>query len=303
MQFYDAYGLTIQSDLPLPAAPAAPGSPAVVIRRGHVPAPRPSPSGEPVHVQSGGQEAYCSWERAGRFVVRGGREIVIDPAPDAEDAVILLAVLGTCLALLLHQRGLLVLHGSGVIIADRAVVFLGAKGAGKSTLVAALYAAGCPFLADDIVAIDPHAGSAPRVFPGFPLVKLWPDAVEASLRVDPIRLPYLAPGYDKRACLVAMPPGRLSFPLGGIYALADGPEPRLIPLPPREAVVELIRHSYAARFGQNLLSGTEAARHLEQCTRVMHAAPVYRCERPRSLRALPSAAAQILQFCQPPMPW
>ncbi|HZW33755.1 MAG TPA: hypothetical protein VFF52_23740 [Isosphaeraceae bacterium] len=303
MQFYDAYGLTIQSDLPLPAAPAAPGPPAVVIRRGHVPAPRPSPSGEPVHVQSGGQEAYCAWERAGRFAVRNGREIVIDSAPDAEDPVILLAVLGTCLALLLHQRGLLVLHGSGVIIADRAVVFLGAKGAGKSTLVAALYAAGCPFLADDIVAIDLHAGSAPRVFRGFPLVKLWPDAVESSLRADPTRLPHLAPGYDKRACAVIVPPGRQSFPLGSLQTLADGLEPRLVRLPPREAVVELLRHSYAARFGQNLLGGTAAAQHLARCARVAHAAPMYRCERPRSLPALSSVAAQILQFCQPLMPW
>ncbi|MBX6771138.1 MAG: serine kinase [Chloroflexi bacterium] len=260
--------------------------------------PRRSADGETVHIQPGGQEAYCSWEHAGRFVVRSGREIVIDPAPDAEDAVILLAVLGTCLALLLHQRGLLVLHGSGVIIADRAVMFLGAKGAGKSTMAAALYAAGCPFLADDIIAIDPRVGSAPQVFPGFPLVKLWPDAAEASLRLDPIQLPYLAPGYDKRACSVAMPPGWQSFPLGGIYALADGPEPRLIPLSPREAVVELIRHSYAARFGQNLLSGAGAARHLEQCTRVVHAAPVYRCERPRLLPTLPLAAAHIIQSCQ-----
>jgi hypothetical protein len=112
----------------------------------------------------------------GTFLVRDGREILVDPDPDAGDALLQLALLGPVLAALLQQRGDLVLHASAVEIDGAAVGFLGGRGAGKSTMAAALLRRGYPLLTDDILAVSLEDGS-PRVLPGFPQLKLWPDAV------------------------------------------------------------------------------------------------------------------------------
>ena len=78
---------------------------------------------------------------AATFLIRGGREIVIDAAPGVEQRLIRLFLLGPALALLLHQRRFLVLHASAVMIDGAAVAFVAEKGMGKSTLAAALHLA------------------------------------------------------------------------------------------------------------------------------------------------------------------
>ena len=59
-------------------------------------------------------EAYLHWPQVGTFLVRNGNEIVVDPVQSAEDRLVRLPLLGTALAILLHQRGGLVLHASAV---------------------------------------------------------------------------------------------------------------------------------------------------------------------------------------------
>ena len=90
-----------------------------------------------------------------------------------------LYLLGPALALLLHQRGFLVLHASAVSLDGGVVAFLGHSGHGKSTTAATLHARGAAIVADDVVAVDLGAPGGPAALPGFPLLKLWPDAVTA----------------------------------------------------------------------------------------------------------------------------
>jgi ABC-type glutathione transport system ATPase component len=77
----------------------------------------------------------------GAFLVRGGREIMIDAVPGVDARTLRLSLLGPALALVLHQRGRFVLHASTVAVAGSAIAFLGEKGWGKSTIAAALYLA------------------------------------------------------------------------------------------------------------------------------------------------------------------
>ena len=49
-----------------------------------------------------------------RYLIREGCEIVIQRDPGAGDAEVCLGLLGTCVAVLLHQRGILPLHASGI---------------------------------------------------------------------------------------------------------------------------------------------------------------------------------------------
>jgi hypothetical protein len=62
---------------------------------------------------------------------------------------------GWLIAVLLHLRGLIVLHASSVMIDDVLVGFVGSSGMGKSTCAAALCAAGAQLFGDDILAVDP----------------------------------------------------------------------------------------------------------------------------------------------------
>ncbi len=70
------------------------------------------------------------------------------------EEVAALLLRGIVLALALELTGVPTLHANGVIIGDRAVAVAGPRGVGKTTVTAALVAAGIELLSDDVVAID-----------------------------------------------------------------------------------------------------------------------------------------------------
>ncbi|MEW6364184.1 MAG: hypothetical protein AB1714_06050 [Acidobacteriota bacterium] len=80
-------------------------------------------------------------------------------APGGSEAGMEEAVAGylmtNLLGMAMRLSGQIVLHGNAVRVGDRAVIWAGDKGAGKSTLAAAFLNAGYPLLADDQVVIRP----------------------------------------------------------------------------------------------------------------------------------------------------
>lgn len=234
-------------------------------------------------------EAYLFWEEDGVYLVRGGREIIIDPVPGADEQLLRLTILGIALGILLHQRGVLTLHSSAVAVNGAAIAFLGAKGAGKSAIAGALQAQGYPVVTDDIVALDVHAANGPLVLPGVPQLKLWPD-VAAFLGHEPEALPRIHPQLGKRASSAGHDLSQVSWPLQGIYVLADGAGVEVEALQAQESFVEMIRHSYALRF---LGEAGVTATHFRQCARVARSTPARRLVRPRSLSALPEVVRLV----------
>lgn len=285
---YSAYGLGIRSVLPLPELEArgATSDVAVCLRGAEPISPQESAPG--YFVRATGTEAYLSWRDVGRFLVRDGREVIVEPAAGVEERVLRLFLLGAVLAVLLHQRGRLVLHGSAVAVDGKAAVFLGGPGWGKSTLAAALYARGHGILADDVTAVDADAAS-PMVFPGFPQLKLWPEAA-AALGDRPETLLRIHPLLEKRALRAGDGFPEAPLPLSRIYVLGEGENQEIDPLRPQEALVELVRHSYCAR----LLNGHDARRHFLHCASVAARVPVCRLRRQRALHALP-ALLQVVE--------
>lgn len=269
MSTYVVYGLRIRSEVPLPARHAACAYPDVVIRLGRVePLPPPATTGGYALRTRPGEVSF-GCDGAGRFLIGRGNEIVIDPAEGADDDVLRMMVLGPALAILLHQRGLLVLHGSAVAIHGTVVAFLGSEGAGKSTTAAALHARGHDVVADDVVAIQMHAGR-PHVLAAYPQLNIWPDTA-TSLGHDPSVLPRLRANIEKRALRRT----RFSvhpLPLARIYVLASGSSSDIESLQPQDALVELLRHSHGARR----LQKADPTRHFQQCSRLVAAVAVRR---------------------------
>jgi hypothetical protein len=289
---YIAYGLGIHSALPLPELVAGEGAADVVVRLGaveHMPSELDSEGGR---FWATAEEACRVLPKVGTFLVRGGREVIVEPAPGVEDRVLRLSLLGPVLAILLHQRGRFVLHASAVESAGGAVVFTGGSGWGKSTLAAALHARGCGLVADDVTAIAVGTNGS-TVLPGFPQLKLWPEAV-VSLGEAPETMPRLHPLLDKRARLAIRGFSHRVLPLKRIYLLAEGSVPGIEPLRPQEALIELVRHWYGSRFGDRLLqAGGAAVPHFLQCAALVNRVAVHRLRRPRPVRALLDVARLV----------
>jgi len=271
---YLAYGLGIRSDIPLPElAPweeaVAQGEEEVSIRFGRV-AGGPPP--ETLEEGWGGfspapEEVRLFWRGVGSFSVRGGRDLVVDPSPTLDDeGVLRLFVLGPVLAVLLGQRGRLLLHASAVSVDGGAALFLGEAGRGKSTTAAALHARGHALATDDVAVLQAgEEGRRPVLFPGFPQLKLWPEAL-ASLGEDPEGLPRCNPLLEKRARPAARGFSSAALPVERIYVLEEGEgeggaaAQEIVPLGPREALAELLRHTYGGSWAWGALRTSSGAR-------------------------------------------
>jgi hypothetical protein len=88
--------------------------------------------------------------------------------------------LGHVLSFSLLARGNESLHGSAVAVNGRAVVFLGECGSGKSTLAAAMIARGYPVITDDVVVLRRLEGRW-LLQPGAPRLKLFPATARKLL--------------------------------------------------------------------------------------------------------------------------
>jgi hypothetical protein len=294
MNNYTAYGLGINSALPLPELQtAAEAATDVTIRFGCIDW-SPDGSGEEFCFEVIRNESHFFWPHLGKFRVSRGAEILIDSLPRVEERLLRLPLLGTIVAVLLQQRGYLVLHASSVAVNGGALVFIGNKGWGKSTMAATLYGRGHDLISDDVVALKLEGQDAPLVMPGFPQFKLFPEAIVSSLGDDYETLPELAAGHNKRGRLVTDRFARQPLPLKSVYALGCGPVSAIKALEPQAALLALIVNSYSARFGKRLLRGVEASAHLRQCSRIVRQVPIYRLERPKALPLLP-AVAQLVE--------
>lgn len=283
---YVVYGLGVHSAVELPELVPGSAPPDVVVRQASIPGvPRePAASGSVVHASA--DEACVHWPAVGSILVCRGREVTLDPRPGADPDVLRAYLLGPGLALVLHQRGLLVLHASAVAVNGGAAAFLGHSGRGKSTTAAALHARDCPVVADDVVAVDLSNPETPVAMPGFPRLRLWPDTVSA-LGEAPDRLPRVHPAEEKRTRVVSV----VAAPrvLQRLYVLTDAESLALEPLSAHAAVFELLQHSYIAGALPELGSSS----HLDRCARLAAAVPVRRLRRPRSLAGLGELAAFV----------
>jgi hypothetical protein len=276
-----AYGLGFRSVVPIPAAPVAgDAGPEIDVCWADLESVTRNLRARNLEASTTDVETALAIPGIGTFLVRQGNEILVDPDLDAGDALLQLALLGPVLAALLQQRGTLVLHASAVEIDGVAVGFLGHRGAGKSTMAAALLGRGYSLLTDDILAVSLQDGT-PHVRSGLPHLKLWPDAV-AALGGDPVLLPPVREGHDKRAQAIGRSLRSGSLPLSRLYVLSGGDDPALEPLPSREAFFALVTHSYGIAWLHGVSGPAQFAARAELIRRIA----VRRLRRPSDLGRL-----------------
>jgi hypothetical protein len=291
---FRAYGLTIASQFPLAECAQAAGALAIdlTIAGGTLDGPMPPPPAERT-VSLTGQSGYLAWSRLGRIRVENGSHVTVDLLPEFDIGALSLVLLGPVMAMVMHQRGHMMLHGSAVALTDdRAMLFLGDNGAGKSTLAAHCLKAGYPVLTDDVIAIGATQDRSHRLQPGFPAIKLSRAAAAALAPLPGALLPPVPPNAAKL---------RLRFddfddrprPIARICLVRQGKPAEPMTLSPAEALAALMRYSYLPKFGTGILAGSGAARHFAQCSALAEQVPACLLPVPDALDRLPDFVTRL----------
>ena len=215
--------------------------------------------------------------------------------PAADEESLRLFVGGAGVGVLLHQRGLLVLHGSAVAIQGQAVGFVGAKGWGKSTTATALHRRGHPLVTDELLVVDLDENGAPTVRPGSPYLKLWHDAL-LETGGSPESARQILPGADKYYVgASAVAPQKI--PLRRIYVLDAGERLAVEPIHAARAFFGVVPHLYVSRFGTPFLQAVGSQMVFSQLAAVLRRIEIFRLLRCKDLAQLPDIANLIECDC------
>ncbi len=278
---YDLFGLTVASDFAISWAPEArrPGAGDVVIRR----AP-------PEGLSDGGFQFEVP--DVARYRIEGGREILVEAKPGVSEEAIRLYLLGSALGVLLHQRGLLVLHANAIVIDGAAVLFMGPSGAGKSTFAAWCAARGYPVLTDDICAVEVGPDGGAIVLPGLTRLRLAEDSAR-HLGVDAAQ-GELCPASGKREIGLPRDEAKAPCALRACYLLSEaatGAPVVVRSLAKIETIEMLIANTYRG-FALQQMGGSSA--HLEACVRVATAVPCFEARRTKDWARFDIVAETLL---------
>jgi hypothetical protein len=281
MNSYRAYGLEVQSQLELPELYAGQSGCDVsisIVRASS--STQPSNGGVSRFEIVDGVATYFN-KNIGCITVRGGSEIVVAPVANVDEQLLRLIILGPAFAMALHQRGGLVLHASAVSLQGKAILLVGEKGRGKSTTANALHAAGGTFLTDDVAALTSIEG-VPMIAPGFPISKIDPKALDA-MREPSDELFSIAGHRIKKGRKITERFAEESFPVHHIVSLAAGSAVASRVMSKSDAMFELMRHSFAARW---LPSSHADANNFNRCALLANFVPMHLLERPMKLSSL-----------------
>ncbi len=258
---YCAYGLSIDSDFALPELAAGCGrEPDVTIRAGSVPETLEEPYAVSVLYHAAPGRFLLNMPRIARYLAVDGNAIVIERAAGADEADVRVFLLGSVFGAVLHQRGVLPLHGSAVAAASGAVLFLGASVSGKSTLAAEFQRRSYRVLADDICAIAPGPDRVAHLWPGYPSLHLWPDAAD-KLGVAFAGLPRVRPKLEKYSLRVDRFSTE-SLPVSAIYGLhpVNAGGIRLTALSAEEQAKEIAWNVFQPKFAKRAPISTAPTR-------------------------------------------
>ena len=280
--FYNAYGLNIRSSLAFPEL-------------------IPKKSNSDVVIHSYGYESLCKkmpnnnngfnkvlftyndilyfFDNEPLFRVRHGNEIIFNPNVNINMNLFRYLILCQGMGTLLMQRGNLVVHASSIKIGNKAIAFLGCCGDGKSTIAAAMNKKKCSIVTDDVLAINFDNQNEPLVFPSFPRVKLCEDVFKCIINESDTQI---SPEIEKYSYNVDKNFSLNPLPLKMIYVLKKHSKNGITPLKSQNALIELIKNSYAI----NLFDDNKRSQNLIQCAEIVKTVPVKCLKRTQSLNNL-----------------
>lgn len=289
---YSLYGLTFESNMPLPALPRCESSEVdvrVVLGR-TVPAFNStshlwyvSPvleGGVPIVTarKADDNSAYSfDYYDGTKFLVNGdGSEIFASWSSNYSLENTCYYLVGQIAAFVLRLRGVLCLHGSTVLIDRGALTISGDSGSGKSTTAAMFARRGFPVLTEDVTAIL-EVGDQFMIQAGYPRINLWPDTVDVVYGPQH-DLPLITTTWEKQYLdLTERDCFHYSVaPLRALYVLGERSEsltaPYIESLSPGAALISLLTHAH----GRFLVDSEMRERELTVASRIVNQTHVRR---------------------------
>lgn len=295
---YKAFGLQILSDFPLPELPLSdqPGLiGSVSVIRGDLSErwqaiPKITPS---VGVQ--GNEVMFEAKDTAVFSIQDGNTITVSPAANADEDCVRLYIMGSCMGILLLQKRILPLHGSALVLDNKAYALVGRSGAGKSTLASHLMDQGYLMISDDVIPVMVQNG-VPLAIPGYPQQKLW----QQSLDYLGMNSSSYRPLFERETKFAVPVHDRFygePLPLAGVFELAvteEGPV-TVQPITGMERFHTLWGHTY-----QKAMVDRTGIRewHFSALASFVNRLPMYRLTRPQEGFSAPVQTSYILETIQ-----
>lgn len=168
---YTLYGLTASFPFQCPELIPTTGRKDITVRFGEIEENRYKWNIEGLCYKASKGKFFLYVKGIAKYLVSGGREIVIETEGNAEEDAVRLFLYDTVFAAVLMQRGRLPLQGSVIVHKGKGIAFLGKSSVGKSIIAAALYKRGHKVIADTICAVN--FNKRPLVAPGYPYLMLW----------------------------------------------------------------------------------------------------------------------------------
>ncbi|MBR2718400.1 MAG: hypothetical protein IKB78_03765 [Clostridia bacterium] len=252
---FKAFGLKIASEIPL-ALPEEMGEAEVVVRRERIAF---QPETEGVRLEVAG---------VARFLIREGREILVDAGEDVKPELLGVYVLGSCMGAIQYQRGGLLLHGSCVAREGKGILLIGDSGVGKSTMARELITRGWRLVTDDVASIVLKDGCY-CVQASYPSQKLWQDAMTMySLEGRPLWQKEREEKFnvDVTACFQAG-----LTPLRAVVRLFAGEMCELAPVENIARVDQLMRNLYRPY----MIRKDDREKYFQRCVDMADEVPMY----------------------------
>ena len=253
------------------------------------------------HDRSNGAEFIA--EDVARITTDGsGSEILVEHDPSANPVTLAHLVVDQAVPRALSERGLMVLHATGVVVDGLGLGFLGATGTGKSTLAMSFVVDGAELVADDCLAMR-QADNRIDALPSYGSGRLRPDSLEA-LRLTEQSLPG-SPGKRRIVTRGESSPRSMT----ALFVLRRDPAaqgPVVVRLSETQALWSVTQHSFAS---QGLRSETALAA-MALLTPLVRRLAVYDLSYGSGFDALASVRGEVLRVVQrdcraapsPPLP-
>lgn len=215
------------------------------------------------------------------------------PEKDVSLHTVIHLFLDQVLPMFLSHKGCVVLHGSGIVVSNKASIFLGETQSGKSTLAASFGNEGFYLLTDDSLLI--RDGNPVMAIGGYQGLRLWPDSMNA-LAPNVMHSGKVAHYSDKLRLNVSHQFCDMYVPVENLYVLSlpqnseTSGQIAIESLQFRERVHALLESA----FRLDITDRERNAREFETLSGLAERLPMFRLSYPRRYEMLPLVRGAIL---------
>lgn len=268
--FYSLHGLNIKTTLPLPLLESDEAIPDLIIRFAELDHDfekiRECKITNNITLLISENFSVITWKEIKICTIKHNYEIVINPLTGLNDSFLMKIILGSAIPLILQKKGNLVLHANAIKIKNKAALFIGPQGVGKSTISSILVKKGYSPISDDIVNIKVNEKQIPKTFTGISTIKIRQDVIKN------LDIYFKSLKKDESNYYSGNIPSQDSVPIKIIYSVKKNTEDIAIEhISYQKSVMELVKSTL---WAATIFNRAELSQNLDQCTNMAKNVPV-----------------------------